>query len=237
VGSALLFLVPLYIQVVQGRSGLQTSIAMAPYQLAVFAAAVMVVALYARFSARGLASAGFLLMAAGLLVLAFAMRNVWGDFAVVAALLVGGAGQGALMSVLTNTLVNGTPEAHAGDAGAMRGTVINLSAGVGTALAAAISVAFLASGIDRKLDGHALAQTEFINRLDLTEVRFVSNDELTAVAERLGATPGEAADAAMINEAARLKALKHSFFCLSLIAILPIAVAFFLPRRPAGSGG
>jgi MFS family permease len=229
-GSALLFLVPLYIQVVQGRSGLQTSAAMAPYQLAVFAAAVAVVALYARFSARGLASAGFLLMAAGMLTLAFVMRNVWGDFAVVAALLVAGAGQGALMSVLTNTLVNGTPEAHAGDAGAMRGTVINLSAGVGTALAAAISVAFLSSGIDRKLDGHPLAQTEFVSRLDLTNVRFLSNDELQAVAERHGATPAEATDAAKINEAARLHALKHSFFLLSMIAVLPIAVAFFLPR-------
>jgi MFS family permease len=236
-GSAMLFLVPLYIQVVQGRSGLQTSAAMAPYQLAVFAAAVLIVTLYARFSPRRLASAGFLLMAAGLAILGLAMRNVWGDFAVVAALLVGGAGQGALMSMLTNTLVNGTPAAHAGDAGAMRGAVINLSAGVGTALAAAISVAFLTSGIDRKLDGHALAETEFVNRLDLTEVRFVSNDELQAVAERHGATHEEAEYAAMINEAARLKALKYSFFCLSLIAILPIAVAFFLPRKPCKTSG
>jgi MFS family permease len=236
-GSAMLFLVPLYIQVVQGRSGLQTSAAMAPYQLAVFAAAVLVVTLYARFSPRGLASAGFLLMAAGLAILALVMRNVWGDFAIVAALLVGGAGQGALMSVLTNTLVNGTPAAHAGDAGAMRGAVINLSAGVGTALAAAISVAFLASGINQKLDGHVLAQTEFVNRLDLTEVRFISNDELQAVAERHGANPEEAAYAATINEAARLQALKLSFFCLSLIAVLPIAVAFFLPRKPCGSSG
>jgi MFS family permease len=237
VGSALLFLVPLYIQVVQGRSGLQTSAAMAPYQLAVFAAAVLVVALYARFSARSLASVGFLLMAAGLLLLALTMRNVWGNFAVVAALLVGGAGQGALMSVLTNTLVNGTPEAHAGDAGAMRGTVINLSAGIGTALAAAISVAFLASGIDRKLDGSPLAQTEFVNRIALTQARFVSNDELLVIAERYGATPEQAEEAAVINEAARLHALKYSFFCLSLIALLPVAVAFFLPSRPAGSSG
>jgi len=236
-GSAMLFLVPLYIQVVQGRSGLQTSAAMAPYQLAVFAAAVLVVTLYARFSPRGIASAGFLLMAAGLAIVALAMRNVWGDIAVVAALLVGGAGQGALMSMLTNTLVNGTPAAHASDAGAMRGAVINLSAGVGTALAAAISVAFLTSGIDRKLDGHALAEAEFVNRLDLTEVRFVSNDELLAVAERLGATPEEAADAALINEAARLQALKLSFLCLASIAALPIAVALFLPRKPSGSSG
>ena len=34
-----------------------------------------------------------------------------------------------------------------------------------------------------------------------------------------------------INEAARLQALKLSFFYLSLIAVLPIAVAFFLPRK------
>jgi MFS family permease len=237
VGSALLFLVPLYIQVVQGRSGLETSAAMAPYQLAVFAAAVLVVMLYARFSARSLASAGFLLMATGLLMLAFIMRNDWGNFAVVAALLVGGAGQGALMSVLTNTLVNGTPEVHAGDAGAMRGTVINLSAGVGTALAAAISVAFLSAGIDRKLYDSSLVQTEFVKRINLTQARFISNDELLMIAKRHGASPEKAAEAVVINEAARLKALKHSFFCLSLIALLPVTAAFFLPRKPAGSCG
>ena len=89
----------------------------------------------------------------------------------------------------------------------------------------------------QKLDGHALAQTEFVNRLDLTEVRFISNDELQAVAERHGANPEEAADAATINEAARLHALKLSFFCLSLIAVLPIAVAFFLPRKPCKASG
>ena len=53
--NALTFLVPLYIQMVQGRSSLETAVAMIPYQLAVFAAAIFVLSLYDRLTPRQIA--------------------------------------------------------------------------------------------------------------------------------------------------------------------------------------
>ena len=54
-GSAVTFLVPLYIQVVQGRSGLQTAVAVIPYSLSSFVAAVLVVRLFDRVSPQRIA--------------------------------------------------------------------------------------------------------------------------------------------------------------------------------------
>ncbi len=67
--NALTFLVPLYIQMVQGKSSLETAVAMIPYQLAVFAAAIFVLGLYDRLTPRQIARYSFVLVAAALLLL------------------------------------------------------------------------------------------------------------------------------------------------------------------------
>lgn len=50
--AAINFAVPLYIQIVQGRSSMATSIAMMPFMLTVFFTAILVVRLYDRFTPR-----------------------------------------------------------------------------------------------------------------------------------------------------------------------------------------
>src|SRR5262249_50301237 len=51
-GPAVNFLIPLYIQIVQGRTSLQTAVATIPYSLAIFIAASLVVRLYDRVTPR-----------------------------------------------------------------------------------------------------------------------------------------------------------------------------------------
>ncbi len=51
-GPAINFFIPLYIQIVQGRTSLQTAVATVPYTLAIFASAVLIVRLYGAFSPR-----------------------------------------------------------------------------------------------------------------------------------------------------------------------------------------
>ena len=67
---------PLYIQIVQGRSALATSIAMMPFMLTVFFTAILIVRLYNRFTPRQ-SPAGFILVAIGTAWLAFVVRNDW----------------------------------------------------------------------------------------------------------------------------------------------------------------
>ena len=68
IGSALNFMIPLYIQIVQGQSGFETALALIPYQLSILVAAILVVGLYDRFSPRQLARSSFMLVSAALAV-------------------------------------------------------------------------------------------------------------------------------------------------------------------------
>src|SRR5262245_39245190 len=73
------FTVPLYIQIVQGRSPLATAIAMMPFNLTVFFAAMLIVRFYDKLTPRQIGRYGFMLCAAGLLWLAFVVRNDWSE--------------------------------------------------------------------------------------------------------------------------------------------------------------
>ena len=59
------FSVPLYIQIVQGRTPIETAIAMMPFNLTVFFTAMLVVRLYTRLTPRQIGRLGFVLCTVG----------------------------------------------------------------------------------------------------------------------------------------------------------------------------
>src|SRR5262249_44297808 len=75
--GAINFTVPLYIQIVQGRSSAATSVAMMPFLLTVFFTAILIVRMYDRYTPRQLARGAFGLVIAGTLWLAFVVQNDW----------------------------------------------------------------------------------------------------------------------------------------------------------------
>ena len=77
--AALNFSVPLYIQIVQGRSPLATAVAMMPFNLTVFFTAMLIVRFYDRLTPRQIGRYGFMLCTVALLWLAFVVRNDWSD--------------------------------------------------------------------------------------------------------------------------------------------------------------
>jgi len=145
VGTAANFLIPLYMQVVQGLTGIQTSFSIIPYTLSIFLASTFVAVLYSRFAPRVLAASGFVVVAGALTLLAFSIRGDWGQLFIVIGLILLGLGQGAIVALVFNTLLSSAPKALAGDVGAWRGLVHNLSGSVGIAVASAFAVGMLAS--------------------------------------------------------------------------------------------
>jgi Na+/melibiose symporter-like transporter len=228
-GKAITFLIPLYIQIVQGRTSLETAVAMIPYQLAVLAAAILVVELYGRLSPRQIARSAFAVVTAGTLLLAMIMRNDWSDFSVVLGLMLVGLGQGALSTLLFNVLVTSSPKEFAGDVGALRGTVSNLAAAVGTAVTGALVVGILSANIQRALVDHPTIPPELISRVDLDSVTFVSNDRLLEMMSRMTATPEQVDAALEINSDARLRALNLTFLLLTGLGLLAFVPAGRLP--------
>jgi len=233
-GNALTFLTPLYIQMVQGRSSFQTSVAMIPYQLAVFVAAISIVKLFDQLSPRQIARYAFMLVAVGMVVLAIVMNNEWGSPMVILGLILVGLGQGSLVTLLFNVLVTASPKELAADVGALRGTVNNLAAGVGTALAGALVVGILSLNIQRGLVENPTIPPALIQQVNLDQITFVSNDRLASTMAGTTATPEQIAEATRINAEARLRALKLSFLLLAGLSLLVIVPSSRLPRYVPG---
>ncbi|PZQ47048.1 MAG: MFS transporter [Rhodovulum sulfidophilum] len=232
--AALNFSVPLYIQIVQGRTPMATSVAMLPFNLTVFFAAMLIVRFYTRFTPRQIGRAGFTLCALGLLWLAFVARNDWSALPVLLGLFVFGVGQGSLVTLLFNVLVTASPKELAGDVGSLRGTTNNLAAAVGTAVAGALLVGLLSGAVLRAVAANPTLPPELVSEVDLDSVTFVSNDHLAAVIEATSASPEQKAEALRVNAEARLRALKIGFLIMAGLALVAIYPAGRLPAYRPG---
>jgi MFS family permease len=233
-GPAVNFLIPLYIQIVQGRTSLQTSVAVVPYALAIFISAVLIVRLYDRMTPRLIGCAGFAVVSAGLTLLAFTIHNDWGTPVVILGLVVLGLGEGALLTLLFNVLVSASPKRLAGDVGALRGTANNLSTAVGTAGASLMAVGLLSLMVTSSLVNNPTIPPDLKAQVPLDTINFVSNDQLLETLDDTTATPAQVDEAVRINTDARLRALRETFLILAAIALLAIVPSLWLPRYVPG---
>jgi MFS family permease len=222
------FLIPLYVQIAQGRTPLASAVAILPYAVAIAAAGVLSVRLYDRFSPRSLGVASFALIAIGLAVVAFTIGNRWSTFAVILGLLLVGISEGTLLTLLFNVLVSASPKRLAGDVGALRGVANNVSNALGAAFASVVAVGllgmFIASGYSRSELPHEL-ELQAVSG----EVNFITDNELRRRLGATSATPEQVDRAVAINEDARLRALRASFLIVGAISLLAIFPASRLP--------
>lgn len=228
--AALNFTVPLYIQIVQGRSPFDTSLAMMPFNLTVFVAALLVVRFYDRYPSRTIARFGFGLSAVALLWLAFVVTNDWETLPTILGLVVFGIGQGALVTLLFNVLVTSSPPRLAGDVGSLRGTTQNLASAVGTAVAGALLVTLLTTSVLSAVADSGIPES-LRAQVPLDAVNFVSNDDLAALLAQTDATPAQKGEALAINVDARLESLRAGLLVMAALAALAIVPAGRLPGR------
>ena len=232
--AALNFSVPLYIQIVQGRTPLATAIAMMPFNLTVFFTAMLVVRFYDSFTPRQIGRYSFMLCTAALVWLAFVVRNDWSAVPVLLGLVMFGIGQGALVTLLFNVLVTASPKELAGDVGSLRGTANNLAAAVGTAVSGALLVGLLSALILTNIAANPKLPPEIQSQINLDSINFVSNDQLQSVMQGTTATPEQVQEAVRVNTQSRLRALKIGLLIMAALALLAIIPASRLPDYVAG---
>ena len=231
--AALNFTVPLYIQIVQGRTPFDTSMAMLPFNLTVFFTAMLVVRFYKRFSPRQIGMFSFTLTTVALVWLSFVVTNNWETLPTILGLFVFGVGQGALVTLVFNVLVTSAPKELAGDVGSVRGTTQNLASAVGTAIAGALLVGILSANITTALATRVEFPEEVVSQIDLDNTNFVSNDRLREVLSETTASPEQIEAGVALNEEARLSALKSGLLVLACVSALAIFPASRLPKyRP-----
>ncbi len=228
--AALNFTVPMYIQIVQGRTPFETSLAMMPFNLTVFITATLIVRFYRRFPPRTIGVTAFICTTAALVWLAFVVNNNWETLPTILGLVLFGIGQGSLVTLVFNVLVTSAPAELAGDVGSLRGSTQNLASAVGTAVVGALLVALLSVGIGRAVVEHPELPADLVAQVDLDSVNFVSNDELREVLGRTAASPAQVDAAVQVNEEERLRALKLGLLVLAGLSAVAILPASRLPR-------
>jgi len=232
-GSAVSFLIPLYIEIVQGRSSLETAFAIIPYSLSIFFGAVLVSRLLGRVSSRLVARCAFVMVAAALASLGVVIRNEWETPLVIFGLVVLGLGQGALVTTVFNVLAVASPEALAGDVASLRGTTNNLAGAVGTAIAGALLIGVLTVSVTRELVDNPVISKDLKAQVDLDDINFVSNDRLREALEETTAAPKQVSEAIRINTEGRSRALRICFLALTGLALIAIFPAGGLPGYDA----
>ena len=232
--AALNFSVPLYIQIIQGRTPFATALAMMPFNLTVFVAAMVVVRLYGRFSPRVIGVGGFTLTTAALVWLSVVVSNNWQTVPTILGLIVFGLGQGALVTLVFNVLVTASPKELAGDVGSVRGTTQNLASAVGTAVAGALLVTLLGLGLARSTAQLDHIPDSIAEHTVLQEPAFISNDQLRSALDGSGATPEEVDEFVEVNTAARLQALRWGLLILAGVSAVAIVPAGRLPDYRRG---
>ncbi|AYF98471.1 MFS transporter [Protaetiibacter intestinalis] len=232
--AALNFTVPLYIQIVQGRTPFDTALAMMPFNLTVFVTATLIVRFYGRFNPRTIGVAGFVLTTAALVWLSFVVSNNWETLPTILGLFVFGLGQGALVTLVFNVLVTAVEPSLAGDVGSIRGTTQNLASGVGTAVAGALLVTILSLNIGQAIIQNTYLPDELVDEVSLENANFVSNDNLRELLAGTDATESQTEEFVRINEEARLSALRTGLLILAGISALAIIPAARLPKYRPG---
>ncbi|MHC1562546.1 MFS transporter [Actinomycetospora sp. C-140] len=232
--AALNFTVPLYIQIVQGRTAFDTSLAMLPFNLTVFVTAMLVVRVYGRFTPRVIGMGCLGLTTLALVWLSFVVTNNWETLPTILGLFVFGIGQGALVTLVFNVLVTASPKELSGDVGSVRGTVQNLASAVGTAVAGALLVGILSANVATTLASTVELPPELVAQVDLDNTNFVSNERLETVLAGTTATPAQVDAAVALNEEARLRALRLGLLVLAGVSALAILPASRLPDYRPG---
>jgi MFS family permease len=230
VGTAVSFLMPLYMQVVQGFVGIQVSFAIVPYTISIFVANTLVARLYGRFAPRAIASVSMTVVTIALIWLSFTIANDWGQAAVVVGLVVLGLAQGCVVALVFNSLLTSTPRENAGDVGAIRGLTHNLSGSAGIAVASALAVGLLTSGAYAAANNSTVFTPEIVQQINFDNVNFFTNDQLEALLkERTTATPEQITVAVDEFTKSRLAALRITLLVLGGLAALAIVPARRMP--------
>jgi MFS family permease len=231
--SAISFLIPLYIQIVQGQTPLFTSIAIVPYAITVAAAAILSVRLYDRLTPRRLGLFSFVLIGAGMALLAFTVGSDWSTLTVIIGLILVGLGEGTTLTLLFNVLVSASPKELAGDVGALRGVVNNVSSALGAAFAGVVAVGLLSLLISSAFVQSNLPPA-LEQEINFDQIDFVSNESLKAILAQTSVAAEQVDEAVAINADARLRALQATFLLLAAISLLALIPSTKLPNYKPG---
>lgn len=232
--AGLLFAIPVYLQVIEGRSAVVSGLYLVPMSITAFLASSLWPRLAARVTVNvlGIVAGGFMLLCA-VLVYWDMSPALWGS-TLLAGVGVFGLGIGIMDSQLDAVTLSTVPTERSEEAAGLQCTSDNFGSALGIALAGTVMILTLTAGMSSYLRAEPeldpAVRSAVLLRVE-NGVPVVNVAGAKAFVESTGATPDEVE---RITTAYRLHqhvALERSLAACGLMALLTIALSTKLPRR------
>ncbi|MFE9428233.1 MFS transporter [Kitasatospora sp. NPDC006697] len=230
----LFFVIPLYLQVVQGLDAFETGLRLLPVSVTMLATSMCGSLLLRYASPRAICRIGLLVLLASTLwlITAIGPQLKGSSFAGAMALL--GIGMGLLASQLGNTVQSSVQADQRSEAGGLQYTAQNLGSSLGTALIGAILIGALATSVTSRIESdprvsQAVAEQSAVHIE--AGLSFVPADRVAAaLASHPEVPPQEAAAIVEHYRDAQIQGLKTAVLACACITA---GALFFTRRLPA----
>jgi MFS family permease len=231
--GGLLIALPMYLQIDLGYNALESGLSLAPLSLTMFGVALLAGRRAGRRRPSALIRAGFVLLAAGVLIMIPLVPRADSSLALAIPLMLCGAGLGLLASQINNYTLAPLSEERVGEGAGVNSSISSFGLSVGLAFGGAVLLAALSLSFSAKTDASTVLADAEKNRVATVledSAQLMSDDQLE---EQLAAQPPETrAEILRINEEARPRALQVALLVPLLVSLLGLAFSFRMMRLP-----
>ncbi|MGW1029328.1 MFS transporter [Streptomyces sp. NPDC002577] len=228
----LFFVIPLYLQVVQGLNAFETGLRLLPVSITMLVASMSGPLLGRIASPRTVVRTGLLILLAAILWLLATIRPALDDLAFALAMALLGLGLGLFASQLGNVVQSSVGESERSEVGGLQYTAQNLGSSLGTALIGSLLIGSLVYAFTTRIEGDPRISDAARRQTGIAieaGVSFVGTDQVREAAER-AALPKPEADALVADYAeAQLAGLKAAILATSGITLACFAFTRQLP--------
>ncbi|MFG2334166.1 MFS transporter [Streptomyces sp. NPDC048604] len=233
----LFFLIPLYLQIVQGLDAFETGLKLLPVSIAMLGASMCGSLLLRIASPRTVVRAGLVVLLGATVWLITAIEPELKGASFAGAMTLLGLGLGMLASQLGNVVQSSVREEDRSEAGGLQYTAQNLGSSLGTALIGALLIGALAGSVTRYVADDPRVSAAVADRATVrveAGISFVPADDLADALAAEPSIPPAEADALVENyQDAQIQGLKTAVLACSGITLASFLFTRGLPgRRP-----
>ena len=230
--GAIFFVVPIYLQMVNGLDALSTGLKLMPLSIALIIFSIIGSRLVSKKSPYFIVRLGQILLVLGAVFLLVAVNRDLTGMPFALAMFLGGAGLGLLASQLGNINMSAVKESQSSEVGGLQGTFQNLGSSLGTALIGSILVASLTSGFITNVSSSDLPQsTKDYVSTSVKTVQIVPASDVEQQALSAGYSQEQANEISDIYKESQLNGLREALFFLVIIAVLSIFLSRNVPKK------
>ncbi|MCX4574603.1 MFS transporter [Streptomyces sp. NBC_01571] len=228
----LFFVIPLYLQIVQGLSAFETGLRLLPVSISMLVVSMSGPLLGRIASPRTVVRTALLILVAAILWLLATITPSLDDLSFAWAMALLGTGMGLLASQLGNVVQSSVGESERSEVGGLQYTAQNLGSSLGTALIGSLLIGALVHVFTTRIEDNPEISNAARQQVGITieaGVSFVGTDQVRAAAERAGLGKPEA-DALVAEYAeAQLGSLKAAVLATAGIALAGFPSTRHLP--------